>query len=174
MVNIGYNEEIINIILEHGSDILDDSRFEKEKEFIQHGTTTTFDHSLCVTYLSVWMAQRSRHNINMRSVVRSALLHDYFLYDWHEPTKANRIHGFTHPGIALNNAEKVFHLGKIEKNMIKRHMFPLTPVPPKYRESVILCVADKICATKETVGGFKTKLMKKMAKNKYRRNGNDA
>ena len=80
----------------------------------------------------------------------------------------------THPGIALNNAEKVFHLGKIEKNMIKRHMFPLTPVPPKYRESVILCVADKICATKETVGGFKTKLMKKMAKNKYRRNGNDA
>ncbi len=163
-----------DIIKKHGADILDSDGMKIEKNCIQHGTFSVYDHSLYVTSMCLRISKKLKLKVDEKALVRGALLHDYFLYDWHEPTKANRIHGFTHPGIALNNAEKVFHLGKIEKNMIKRHMFPLTPVPPKYRESVILCVADKICATKETVGGFKTKLMKKMAKNKYRRNGNDA
>ena len=39
--------------------------------------------------------------------------------------------------------------------MILLHMFPLGIVLPRFRESVILCVADKICATAETsVGCF--------------------
>ena len=77
-------------------------------------------------------------------------------------TKENMIHGFTHPGKALRNAEKCFKLNAVEKNMIKRHMFPLTPVPPRFKESMVLCLADKICATYETVGGFKRKLGKKL------------
>ena len=28
-------------------------------------------------------------------------------------------------------------------------MFPLTPVPPKYREGVLVTLSDKYCATKE-------------------------
>lgn len=35
--------------------------------------------------------------------------------------------------------------------MILSHMFPLMPILPKYKESWILFLADKICATKETV-----------------------
>jgi len=66
------------------------------------------------------------------------------------------------PKKALLNAEKEFKLDKIEKNMIHRHMFPLTPIPPRYRESIILCIADKICATYETVGGFKRRILKKI------------
>ena len=30
-----------------------------------------------------------------------------------------------------------------------RHMFPLNPTPPKYKESVVVTCADKICATRE-------------------------
>lgn len=153
-----------NIIRKHGADILESEGMKTEKKCIQHGTYSVYDHSLYVTSMCLRISKKLRIKINEKSLVRGALLHDYFLYDWHEPTKANRIHGFTHPGIALRNAEKVFKLNKIEKNMIKRHMFPLTPVPPRYREAVILCVADKICATYETVGGFKKKL-----KNKLRR-----
>lgn len=152
MVNIGYNEEIINIILEHGSDILDDPRFEKEKEFIQHGTTTTFDHSLCVTYLSVWMSQRSRHNINMRSVVRSALLHDYFLYDWHEKNDYHNLHGYTHAKRSMENAIRDFNITKLEADAIYSHMFPLNLTHvPKSREAFIVCMADKVCAGCETL-----------------------
>lgn len=80
-----------------------------------------------------------------------ALLHDYFLYDWHVPDKSHRWHGFFHAGKALANASRDFTLGKIERDMIASHMFPLNITLPRYRESVILCIADKLCATEETV-----------------------
>jgi len=35
--------------------------------------------------------------------------------------------------------------------MIYCHMFPLNIRIPRYKESIILCVADKICAIKETI-----------------------
>ena len=40
-------------------------------------------------------------------------------------------------------------MGDIERDIIKRHMFPLNIRPPKYRESWIVCLADKICAVNE-------------------------
>lgn len=151
-----------NIILRHGKDILDSKGMQIEKKCIQHGTYSVYDHSLFVTSMCIRIAKKLRIKVNEKAMVRGALLHDYFLYDWHEPTKANRIHGFTHPSIALKNAEKEFLLGKIERNMIHRHMFPLTPIPPRYREAVILCIADKLCATYETVGGFKKRIVKRI------------
>ena len=79
-------------------------KFEQEKNFIQHGITSTYTHSLCVTYISVWMALRSKKNVDMRSIVRGALLHDYFLYDWHEKNEYHNLHGFTHAKKSLKNA----------------------------------------------------------------------
>ena len=38
-----------------------------------------------------------------------------------------------------------------EENIIHRHMFPLTPMPPTTREAWIVCLADKYCAAAETV-----------------------
>ena len=35
--------------------------------------------------------------------------------------------------------------------MILRHMWPVTIVPPKYKEGFVLTLADKWCATKEIV-----------------------
>lgn len=35
--------------------------------------------------------------------------------------------------------------------MIRSHMFPLNKSVPKYRESIILCAADKLCAVAETL-----------------------
>lgn len=84
-------------------------------------------------------------------MIRGALLHDYFLYDWHEKSDDHRLHGFTHPARALKNAEEIFDLSVVEKDIIKRHMFPLTPVPPAYRESYLVCLADKICSSYETL-----------------------
>ena len=79
LVKIGYDQKIVDLINEYGSDIIESELFQREKDFIQHGTTTTYAHSLCVAYMSVWLAIRNRHDVDMRSVVRGALLHDYFL-----------------------------------------------------------------------------------------------
>ena len=83
-------------------------------------------------------------------MVRGALLHDYFLYDWHDPDNLRPLHGFTHPGEALRMALEEFELNDVERNVIHRHMFPLTPIPPRYREAVLVSMADKVSAVLET------------------------
>ena len=89
-------------------------------------------------------------NVDKRSLIRGALLHDYFLYDWHDKNKPAKFHGFTHPKIAFENACQDLELNKKERDIILHHMFPLNPIPPTSKEAWIICLADKICATKET------------------------
>lgn len=143
-------DEISNIIYEYAYDILSSENMQSEKNFIQHGSVSVYQHSLNVTKSCIKLTKALHINVDMRSLVRGALLHDYFLYDWHISDKSHCLHGFRHAGFALKNASAEYQLNKIEKNMIKRHMFPLNPVPPRYKESCILCIADKICAVKET------------------------
>ncbi len=92
-------------------------------------------------------------SVDRASLLRGALLHDYFLYDWHDPDPSHRLHGFRHPFFALARAEEDFELTPRERNIIVRHMFPLVPVPPTCREAWIVCLADKWCALRETVAG---------------------
>lgn len=89
-----------------------------------------------------------------RELIRGALLHDYFLYDWHEADEENphRLHGFYHPGRALKNALREYELTDREKDIIKKHMWPLTVVPPGCREAWIVTAADKWCSLLETMG----------------------
>ena len=42
-----------------------------------------------------------------------------------------------------------------EKNIILRHMWPLTPVPPATRAGYAVTMADKICGTRETAARAK-------------------
>jgi uncharacterized protein len=35
--------------------------------------------------------------------------------------------------------------------MIRRHMWPLTVIPPKYKEAWALTLVDKVLATRETL-----------------------
>lgn len=139
------------VIEEYGNEILNNSNMIKSKEYMQHGTTSVFDHSLNVTMMCLKIVNILKINIDTKSLIRGALLHDYFLYDWHVKDETHQLHGFKHAKIALNNACKEFELNEIEKNMIYTHMFPLNLRIPKYKESIILCIADKICASKEVL-----------------------
>jgi uncharacterized protein len=135
-----------------GGDIMFSQGMLSETAFIQHGTVSVYAHCIGVAIMCLVIADRLRMNVDRRSLVRGALLHDYFLYDWHELSLANTIHGYTHPGYALREAEKDFDLTKTERDMIIHHMFPLTLVPPFTPEGWILMIADKICALGETIG----------------------
>ena len=148
------NKEIEEIVLLYGADILSSSGMQAERLFLQHGTVSVFEHSLNVACMCVWIAMVLHLAVSYGELVRGALLHDYFLYDWHVPDPSHRLHGFTHPRCALRNAERDFSLSRVERDMIARHMFPLTPLPPRYRESRILCIADKICACQETAAAL--------------------
>lgn len=128
-----------------------ESRLGMERRYYQHGVTTIFQHSINVACVSCKIAEKYHLDVDYYALIRGALLHDYFLYDWHVKDRSHRFHGFTHPRRALENADKEFQLTETERNMIYCHMFPLTPIPPSTREAWIVCVADKICALSETM-----------------------
>ena len=128
------------------------SRMEKSKQFYQHGMTSVYSHSLNVAYESCYLAEKFHLQVDYDALIRGAFLHDYFLYDWHDKGhKLKRPHGFYHPGVALQNAMEDFSLSKIEKDIIKKHMFPLTVAPPACLEAWVVCLADKVCSTRETM-----------------------
>lgn len=142
-----------DLLREHGSDILLSENFKIIKGHIQHGTMPVRSHAINVARMSVIIALRFHIRCNMRSLIRGALLHDYFLYDWHdnEHRQIFRLHGFFHPGIALKNASLEYDLNGIERDIIKKHMWPLTVVLPLYKESWIVVIADKYCSLLETL-----------------------
>lgn len=131
-------------------------RLARTRDFVQHGNVSVYEHVVSVAKASGAAAdslERLGMRIDRASLIRGALLHDYFLYDWHDPEPWHNWHGFRHPFFALKNAEEDFELTARERNIIARHMFPLVPIPPACREAWIVCLADKWVALRETVSG---------------------
>ena len=141
-------------IEKYGGDIIASKGMQAEKEFLQHGNVSTFEHSVSVTKMCLRLSRGLHISIDERSLIRGALLHDYYLYDWHKPHAGNDLHAFSHAAKALRNASRDFCLNEIERDMIQCHMFPLTMKPPRFREGAILCLADKICALWESCAGI--------------------
>ena len=128
------------------------SRMNENKQYFQHGVTSIYRHSLHVAYESCLLAENFHMKVDYRALIRGAFLHDYFLYDWHDKEHVHkRPHGFYHPKAALANAMCEFTLSEKEKDIIQKHMFPLTVMPPKYKEAWIVCLVDKFCSTRETL-----------------------
>lgn len=148
---MGMSREGISLLRECVEELGQQGKLKQEKNYMQHGTTTVYEHSIKVAYTSLYAAEKLNLRVDRRSLVRGALLHDYFLYDWHENDKSHRLHGFYHAGSALRNAVRDYELNRIEKNIIARHMFPLNLIPPAYKEAWIVCMADKFCAGSETM-----------------------
>lgn len=120
------------------------------EQYIQHGDTSCLRHCINVSYLS-WLYCRER-GWHAEEAARGGLLHDLFLYDWHQHAKetGNYFHGYTHPRCALENASRLFELTDREKEIILRHMWPLTVTPPRYREAYVILMFDKYCSLMET------------------------
>ncbi|MDO5695231.1 MAG: HD domain-containing protein [Eubacteriales bacterium] len=121
------------------------------KDFVQHGRTSTLEHCVNVSYICWRIAKRLR--LDARALARAALLHDMYLYDWHEiiPEHIDKLgkHAFYHPKVACHNAMAVFHLNRKERDIIMKHMWPVTPIPPRYRETWVIVFVDKYCAFME-------------------------
>ena len=56
-----------------------------------------------------------------------------------------------------DNAKKYFNINEIEKDMILKHMFPLTLKFPKYKETFVIILVDKWCTMKEFFDGLYNK-----------------
>ncbi len=132
-------------------DILDHPEFLRLKEFPHHRSSSIYEHACAVSYLSYAICKKL--GFDYRSAARGGLLHDFFLYDWRNhdvpDLPREKFHGLAHPAIALENARKHFEINDIERDCILRHMWPLTLVPPRTRESFIVSCVDKYVASRE-------------------------
>ncbi len=131
--------QIRRLVYAHGREILEHDHMAIERVCYQHGVVTTFAHSIRVACLTVWIADRLHlwHRVDLHSLIRAALLHDYFLYDWHAHDGGrHRMHGFTHGGTAMRNA--------IEIRMLLPN-FQLQPHLPTSQQRLDL-VGHIICA----------------------------
>lgn len=141
------------LIKKEALDILHSNNFRLTKEYKQHGNVNVNTHVLSVARHSIVISEALKIKCNQEDLIRGALLHDYFLYDWHKPDKENphHLHGFFHASRALRNASKEYHLTNRQKDIIEKHMWPLTVKPPMCREAWIVTMADKWCSTMETL-----------------------
>ena len=101
--------------------------------------------------MSLALVNILRTKVDKVSLVRGALLHDFFLYDWHDKTAMPKAHAYLHPLIAFDNAKKEFKLNAI--------------VMPKYKESWIVVTADKVCTVSEVASNIKLRLVASLLKN---------
>ena len=148
-------KRIHKLLKEHREDILQSENFKSTRAHIQHGTMTVHNHCVDVARYSLLLNKKLGIGCNKHDLIRGALLHDYFLYDWHDKeylAHRQRLHGFHHPITALRNAGKEYQLNDTQREIIKKHMWPLTVVPPTCREAWVVTAADKYCSLMETVG----------------------
>ncbi|MBW2650444.1 MAG: phosphohydrolase, partial [Deltaproteobacteria bacterium] len=113
--------------------------------FRHHHYKTRLDHSVEVAWHSFLLSKR--FSLDCDAIVKGALLHDLFFYDWLR--EGPRLHGFRHPWISLKNAREVTTISKKEKDIITKHMWPLTIIPPRYLESWVVCFVDTCCTVKD-------------------------
>jgi uncharacterized protein len=119
------------------------------KQYNQHRGVDCLQHCLNVSFRSYQICRRL--GLDYRSAARGGLLHDFFLYDWHKENPYGGLHGFRHPKIAAMNASSHFALNRKEQDVIRKHMWPLTPALPRHAETFVVVLVDKFYCVSEAL-----------------------
>ena len=127
------------------SDIANHEEFLALKHELHHGISR-YEHSMRVAKMTYSVTKKAK--LDYERATRAALLHDFYTDKDSEGYNSKDTFK-VHPKIAAMNAKKYFDIDKKQENMIEAHMFPISAVNPKYKESWIVSVADKVVASHE-------------------------
>lgn len=143
-------ERILEDIKEILKELDEQGRMKYTQRYMQHSDISVYKHCISVAYTSVELAERFSLNVNRKELIRGALLHDYFCMTGMKKC-GTQISRFYPCRTCASKCKNDFELTRREENIISRHMFPLNIVPPMCKEAWLVCLADKICASKETI-----------------------
>ena len=138
--------------------ILRDTNFKKTYNIEHHGISR-MEHSLKVSYYSYKIARKI--GFDYESVARGGLLHDFYLDGDERSGKSKFVDTFIHPKKALDTSRKYFDLNSIEENIIISHMFPIYKSLPKYKESALVNLVDKVIGLHEMLREVRCKTVYK-------------
>ena len=65
-------------------EFINNEKYNELNNYIAHGRSTLLSHSINVAYLSYLKAIKKPNKYDIKSLVRGALLHDLYFYDWHK------------------------------------------------------------------------------------------
>lgn len=143
-------------------DLINNDVVKEMQNYRQHYDVNTFEHCMNVSYISYKICKKLKWDY--KSMARAAMLHDLFLYDWRNSKKELHLdgyHAFVHPKIALENASKLYNLNEKEKDIIVKHMWPVTIAFPKYKETYVITLVDKYSALQESMQYYANKIQSK-------------
>ncbi len=142
-------------------EILLSDEFQKRKLFYHHDGSL-WNHLVSVSYRSFLMAKYHFKKADPRVCAIAGLLHDFYpkaykyskelddldhfyVTDVKKKQPIHKMHAFSHAKDAANNSVKYFPYLIDDKiySCIETHMFPMTPIPPKYIEGWIITFIDK-------------------------------
>ncbi len=129
-------------------EIVNNIEYQKLRKYIHHYTLSRYDHCFDVAYHAYVRAIKVDKNLDLKAIIRAALLHDFFLYDLRKEN-INK-HLSSHPKTSLSTAQKYFELNKLEQEIILCHMWPFNTDKPKSKEAKLVNSSDKICSLYET------------------------
>lgn len=145
------DEEYVELI----KDLIECEQIQSLQTITQHHFSTRLEHSMSVSYTSYKIAKKLK--LNCRAIARAGLLHDFFQED-REAFAQNyegQSHASYHPHVALKNAQELTELSELECDIIIKHMWLASPACvrtlPKFKESYVVTMVDKYCATKEAL-----------------------
>ncbi|MDD3339273.1 MAG: phosphohydrolase [Lachnospiraceae bacterium] len=147
-------------------DMLQHPYVQRMKNYIHHSSTDCYRHCVHVAYYNYRICRF--FHLDARAAARAGMVHDLFLYDWrlHQAKTGDKFHAMTHPGTAIYNAKKYFDITPEEEDIMKKHMWPMTVIPPTTAEGVIMTFTDKFCGFCEFVEHYH-KLPKRQAREAY-------
>ena len=121
---------------------LNDPHVQQMKNYIQHGNITTYRHVVNVVKTAYFLDKKYGLGADPEILLPAALLHDFYLYDWHK-TPMFDLHGYRHPKRAAEKAASVFDPDEAVLSAIRTHMWPLTLFKiPRSREAWIICITS--------------------------------
>ncbi len=164
LINHPYYQEWYEIV----KDILTNEEFQKRKLFHHHYECSVWDHSVNVSFNAFTIAKKIRGNCVGCAI--AGLLHDFYqeaylfspelahldekyMVNLKVRKKLFHKHGFTHANQAVENYCLFFPqlVNQRVTNAIRRHMFPLNIIPPRYHEGWIVTLVDKKNSLKEII-----------------------
>jgi len=152
------SDQIKSLLHQYGDDILRSEEFQSAFGQTHHKCMTVAEHSLGVAVVCLHMSailHKMHIPVQERSLTVAALCHDLGIMGRHEKYKNDFECFGKHPEDSLEVIRNMIgedEYDDIIENSVLRHMWPLTPVPPKYHEGVMLTAADKISAVMERLG----------------------
>ena len=137
-----------NIYYDIYSEFYNVNKYRELKSVVHHGNNR-LDHINRVSKMSFYVSKKC--GLDYVSCTRGTLLHDFFTAD--DLSRSNgKYKDFlhNHPQISLDNSKQYFKLNDVEEDIILSHMFPIIKCSkPKYAESKVVCICDKIVSVYE-------------------------